>query len=213
VSFDLLAPWYGTLELMAFGDALQRCRIACLDEIDSPRMALLAGEGNGKFLSELLRRYPEVRVDYVDASGRMLRLARTRVRADLPSHADRVRFVHQDIKSWSVPEHRYDLLVTHFFLDCFPESALAEVIRKLTHAATVNATWLVADFRIPDDKLARLRARGWLRAMYLFFRVTTRIEANELIDPEPLLRAEEFDLARQHLFRGGMLKSELWRRS
>jgi hypothetical protein len=48
--------------------------------------------------------------------------------------------------------------------------------------------------------------------MYQFFRLTARIKATELIDPSPHLQANDFALARQHLFRGGMLKSELWRR-
>lgn len=212
MSFDRIAPWYRALEWTAFGNSLQRCRIACLDEIAPPRRALIAGEGNGRFLSELLRRWPATEIDCVDASGKMLELARERLEAKSVSQPNRVRFVRDDMKSWDCPEHRYDLVVTHFFLDCFPDSVLGQIIEKLAHAATADATWLVADFRIPGDGLARLRAQAWLKAMYLFFRVTTRIEAHELIDPDPMLRAERFNLTRQHLFRGGMLKSELWRR-
>jgi hypothetical protein len=33
-----------------------------------------------------------------------------------------------------------------------------------------------------------------------------------LIDPTPFLRDEGFALARQHSFRKGMLKSEMWRK-
>ena len=55
--------------------------------------------------------------------------------------------------------------------------------------------------------------RGWLAAMYLFFRVTARIEASELIDPTPFLQREGFVLARRHFFKKGMLTSEMWRRN
>lgn len=212
MSFDAIAPWYQVLEWIAFGDDLQRCRVASLREIAAPRRALVVGEGNGRFLCELLLAHPEIEVDCIDASQRMLQLARKRIEDELPGRSPSVRFLHQDIESWAPPERHYDLLVTHFFLDCFPEPALTEIIRKLVHAATEDANWLLGDFSIPRDGLARLRARCWLTAMYSLFRVTTRIQASALVDPTPFMRAEGFALIRQHLFRKGMLKSEMWRR-
>jgi ubiquinone/menaquinone biosynthesis C-methylase UbiE len=212
VSFDTLAPWYRTLEWIAFGDDLQRCRAACLGEIAAPYRALLVGEGNGRFLCELLRLHPRVEIDCLDASRRMLQLTRERIDRELPGQVARVRFLQQDIMSWTAPEHQYDLLVTHFFLDCFAEPALTGVIKKLARLATDDANWLLADFCHPPNRMTRLRTRGWLAAMYFFFRVTARIEANELIDPTPFMRAEGFALTRQYLFRKGILKSEIWRR-
>ena len=79
VSFDAVAPWYRMLETIAFGDALQRCRVACLGEIAVPRRALIVGEGNGRFLCALLQAHPGVEVVCVDASERMLQLARKRM--------------------------------------------------------------------------------------------------------------------------------------
>jgi ubiquinone/menaquinone biosynthesis C-methylase UbiE len=212
VSFDAVAPWYRTLERIAFGEDLQRCRVACLSEIAAPRRALIVGEGDGRFLVELLRVHPEVEVDCVDLSERMLQLARKRVGEQFGDSCGRVRLQCQDINSWSPPEREYDLVVTHFILDCFPASALVGIIKKLARAATHDATWLLADFSVPSEGIPRFHARAWLAAMYLFFRVTARIQATELIDPTPFLRAEGFSLAQQRLFRRGMLKSEIWRR-
>lgn len=209
MSFDAVAPWYRTLETIAFGNSLQRARVACLDEIGSPRRALIVGEGNGRFLVELLQANPTVEIDCVDASERMLWLTRQRLERD---DAERVQFFHRDLLSWTPPAARYDLIVTHFFLDCFPETELAEIVRKLSAAATPNATWLLADFCVPEQRLARLHARIWLAAMYRFFRFTAGIATNELADPSPLLKASGFTLERQHLFRSGMLKSERWRK-
>jgi ubiquinone/menaquinone biosynthesis C-methylase UbiE len=213
VSFDAVAPWYRALELIAFGNALQKCRVACLEEIRSPSRVLVAGEGNGRFLCELLRRDRGVQVDCIDASERMLQLARRRVQRELPDRADQVRFLHRDITSWLPPENAYDLLVTHFVLDCFPEAELAGAIKKFAAAAKSEAAWLLADFRLPDRGFARLHAQAWLAAMYQFFRLTARIQATELVDPTSHLQSAGFSLAHQHLFRRGMLKSELWRKS
>ena len=212
MSFDPLAPWYRTLEWIAFGDDLQRCRVACLGDIAAPRRALIIGEGNGRFLCELLRRHPGVEVDCVDASERMLQLARQRLERELPDRLEHVRFLRHDLTSWSPSERHYDLLVTHFFLDCFAELQLAAVVRKLAQAAIENANWLLADFCVPPKGVARFRARAWLAVMYRFFRLTARIDARQLVDPTPFLRDEGFALAREHSFRKGMLKSEMWRR-
>lgn len=212
MSFEALAPWYRTLEWIAFGEALQRCRVACLSEISSPRRALIVGEGNGRFLCELLRLHPRVEVDCIDASERMLELARKRVEDEVGDWKEQVSFQHRDLTSWRPPDHYYDLVVTHFVLDCFPEAALAGIITKLARASAADATWLLADFCIPQRGITRLHARLWLAAMYLFFRFTARIQASELIDPTPFLRAEGLVLAQQYWFRHGMLKSEIWRR-
>ena len=213
MSFDAVAPWYRALETIAFGSALQRCRVACLGEIRSPQQALIVGEGNGRFLSELLRAHPGVQVDCVDASERMLQLTRERLENARGDRAAQVRFLHREITTWVPPENAYDLIVTHFFLDCFPEPELAGVIRKLGSAAKPNAAWLLADFRLPAERFARLHAQAWLAVMYRFFRFTAQIPARELIDPTPVLEAAGFALARQYLFRHGLLKSELWSRN
>ncbi|MEY2508137.1 MAG: hypothetical protein QOH01_2466 [Verrucomicrobiota bacterium] len=211
MSFDAIAPWYRTLETVAFGNALQRARVACLDDIASARRALIVGEGNGRFLAALLKRQPLVKIDCVDGSERMLELARRHVLKTAPDEISRVAFLQHDVAAWT-PRDRYDLIVTHFFLDCFSTRKVGHIVAKLAQAATPNATWLLADFRVPDAGLARSHASAWLAVMYSFFRSFAGIEASELVDPSPFLRAEGFVLGRQHLFRFGMLKSELWRK-
>jgi ubiquinone/menaquinone biosynthesis C-methylase UbiE len=210
VSFDAIAPWYRALETVAFGNALQRARVAWLNEIGAPRRALIIGEGNGRFLSALLRTHPGVAVDCVDSSERMLALARQQIGEG--GTDPRVHLLHADIRSWTPPQATYDLIVTHFLLDCFAEDQVAEIVARISDAATANATWLLADFRHPSGSLARLHAQAWLFVMYRFFRFTARIEARKLIDPSPFVRRHGFVLEGQRLFRGGMVKSEMWRR-
>jgi hypothetical protein len=142
----------------------------------------------------------------------MLQLARKRLEREVPDRVQGVRFLQRDLTSWSPPEHHYDLVVTHFFLDCFAEAQLVAIVRKLAHAGTEDATWLLADFCVPSERGARLRAQTWLAIMYQFFRLTAGIQARKLIDPTPFPQAEGFVVARQHLFRKGILRSEMWRR-
>jgi trans-aconitate methyltransferase len=211
VSFDAIAPWYRTLETIAFGNSLQRARVACLDEIGSCQRALIAGEGNGRFLAALLQSQPLIRIDCIDSSQRMLDRARQNVLETNPNQLDQVAFHRCSIASWS-PNDRYDLIVTHFFLDCFRTREVGNIIAQLAQASAPGATWLLADFRIPPTAFARTHARVWLAVMYRFFHHVAGIDARELVDPSPFLRVEGFTLEQQHLFRHGMLKSELWRK-
>jgi len=161
VSFDAVAPWYRLLESIAFGNALQKARIACLDEIGSARRAFIVGEGNGRFLADVLQRYPLLRIDCLDSSERMLDLAQRHVLETTPDEIGRVTFIRDDVRSWT-PNDRYDLIVTHFFLDCFSTQQVGLIVAKLAQAAAPNATWLLADFRIPEGGFARAHAKAWL---------------------------------------------------
>ena len=209
MSFDLVAPHYCWLEKIAFGNALQRARTCWIDTIARPKRTLILGEGDGRFLCELVRVHPKIDVTCVDASEAMLQLARARFRRTHPESFSRVHFIREDILKWS-PRKSYDLLVTHFFLDCFPGRELQAVIAKLAGAAEPGAVWLIADFAIPRKRFARAHARVWLRMMYTFFRATAGIAAKELVDPIPYLEGYGFTRASENLSRGKMLRSDVY---
>jgi ubiquinone/menaquinone biosynthesis C-methylase UbiE len=209
VSFDRIATHYRWLETLTFGSTLQKARTRWIETIPPPQRALILGEGDGRFLCELLRVHPSVVVDCVDASPRMLDLAQKRLAGAL-SQA-KVRFLNENILSWS-PSGSYDLLVTNFVLDCFAEQELAAIIHKLVRAASVGAHLFLADFAIPQRSVFRIHAKSWLAVMYCFFRSTTGISAKELIDPTPELEKNGFRRLAQAHWRFGLVKSELWQR-
>ena len=206
MSFDRVAPHYRWLETLAFGSQLQAARLTFVRQIEPPRRVLIAGEGDGRFLADLVRLYPGAEIDCVEASARMISLARQRI------GAASVNFIHADIRDLPLAADRYDLIVTHFFLDCFSGPALHETVRKLAGAATVHAEWLLADFHLPAAGWRRQKARLWLGAMYGFFRLTSDLETQRLEDPSPFLEAAGFACLEQHLARFRMIKSEHWRR-
>jgi SAM-dependent methyltransferase len=104
VNFDLVAPHYRLLESIAFGNALQSARTCWIQQIPRPRRALIVGEGNGRFLCELLRAHPKIDIDCVEASGRMVALARARVRRLCAESLSTVRFFCLDVLDWSSPD-------------------------------------------------------------------------------------------------------------
>jgi SAM-dependent methyltransferase len=211
MSFDVLAPHYRWLELVLAGNKLQRCRTAFLNESFEPNRILILGEGNGRFLLECSRRFTSSDITCVDASAKMLNLARQRLLTENLS-VDRVEFFQADALSWVPPKSSFDLLVTNFFLDCFRPEQLERIISALGDSAKSHATWWLADFRIPTTGIARLRAFLIHRLMYFFFRVVTRLPAGRLTPPDPFLQAQGFVLRRRLIHEWGLLHADEWKR-
>jgi ubiquinone/menaquinone biosynthesis C-methylase UbiE len=209
MSFDALAPHYGWMEFVLAGGKLQRCRTAFLDRATCARNVLILGEGHGRFLVECRRRLPTARITCVDASQRMLAVARARLHQSGLT-AESVTFIQSDVLSWNGPEAEMDLLVTHFFLDCFRADQLQHIVAKLARAARPGARWLLADFQLPAAGLSRLRARLILKTMYAFFRVATRLPASRLTPPDANLQRGGFVLRDRRESEWGLLRSDYW---
>lgn len=210
-NFDALAPAYQALEYVTFGGLLHECRTAHLERLCDCRRALVLGDGDGRFLAELLRANPAVEVDSLDISAGMIALARRRVAA-IPGGAARVRFTVADARTDPLSANGYDLVVTNFFLDCFRPKELVTVVRRVADACAPTALWVDGDFRVPSSRWARLGARGLLAAMYGFFGLATRLPARHLTDPAPLLAAEGFALVEEVSRLRGFLSARLWMR-
>ncbi len=209
---DLIAPHYQALEYVSFGKSLERRRVAFLSAVRSSRNAILCGGGDGRFLARLLRANCVVRVDYVDLSPRMTELAERRIAGMGRSFRARVRFHMADLKSFDPPESAYDLVVTHFFLDCFTDGEVAELASRLASWSTPQAQWIVSEFQEGRGRFARCWTRLVVRALYAAFRVTANLQVNRLPRYEEALAASGFRLQRREQALGGLLRSSLWKR-
>ena len=194
---DRIARWYRWFEYAGFGRALERRREAFLGDVANARRVLALGDGDGRALAALLAAAPQACVDYIDISARMLVLARER------SGREHVNYRCEDARVAPLPTAEYDLIVTHFFLDCFDETDLEPLIARLADAATPQARWLISEFR----------GNGWLvRALYFFFRIATDLRTRRLVDHHPLLNRHGFRLVRYQTAWRELLASELWER-
>jgi SAM-dependent methyltransferase len=207
-NFNLIARPYRGLEYLTLGKALERCRTHYLSRLRDCRHALVLGDGDGRFLAQLLVHNPHLEADAVDTSATMLELLRQRSEAGTADANTRLRTHHSNAMTFTLAGP-YDLVVTHFFLDCLTQAELNSLVARVASTLAPGALWLVSDFRIPDGSM-RLPARALVRGLYFAFRVLTGLRTTALPDhATPLTRSGLRRIARQHSF-AGLLTTELW---
>jgi ubiquinone/menaquinone biosynthesis C-methylase UbiE len=204
-----IARWYGTLEYLSFGFALLNCRCRQLDTCRDAEKVLMLGEGDGRFLRRFLLVNPTAEVDYVDGSERMMRIARERLS---PSQRRRVRFHYADALMF-VPNAGYDLIVTHFFLDCLSPEETEKLAKRLACASASNARWIVSEFETPRSGWRRLRARLWISSLYLAFRWLTGLHVSKIPDYRGALTQGSFRLRAENTSSAGLLTSQVWEKT
>jgi ubiquinone/menaquinone biosynthesis C-methylase UbiE len=210
---DGLALHYQTLEYLSLGRQLERSRFTFLGEFADCHQALICGGGDGRFLARLLRVNARVRVEFVEVSARMLEIAERRVAGMGGRYRERVRFHRGDLRQFRPETSGYDLIVTNFFLDCFSDVEVQEMVSRLAGWAAPQARWMVSEFRYADSAAGRAWTNAVVRGLYLAFRVTTGLRVTRL--PNYAGALSEAGFARQWEVRalGGLLQSSLWRSS
>jgi SAM-dependent methyltransferase len=204
-SFDPVARPYRWLEYFSFGPWLARCRCAQLAHLTQARHALILGDGDGRFLAHLLAINPNLTADVVDSSPAMLRLLAQRTRRS----NQRVRLHTVDALQWT-PTEPYDLIVSHFFLDCFFAEELEQLFDRILPHALPGAQWVVSEFAIPRNPLAAFFARAVIGLLYGVFALLTGLRVRKLPDYATALRRRGLLLIHDRRYLAGLLCSQLW---
>ena len=203
---DPIARVYRWCEYAAFGRELERRRTRYLADVAQAHKALVLGDGDGRFAAQLLAAAPKVQVELVDSSQAMLDLASKRAKST------RVNYRHSDARLIFPLSHQYDLIATHFFLDCFDSQDLQKLVPQIALAAQPGAVWLISEFRQPAHGWRAVWAWLWLRLLYFLFAWTTGLKVRDLTNHRPLLEASGFKLEQAEEVWFGLLASELWRK-
>jgi ubiquinone/menaquinone biosynthesis C-methylase UbiE len=210
-NFDRVARIYRWAEYLSLGPLLIRTRNHFLPQLTACRRALVLGDGDGRFLARLLAQNPDLHAFAVDTSARMLHLLRERCLRTAP-HASERLCTDQASALEITPSPDTDLIVTHFFLDCLPQSEVEALAQCIAAQVPAGALWLLSDFAIPAVPLLRPLAALYIRALYLAFRVLTGLRTTRLPDPQTALARAGFQRIGSHTLLCGLLYTELWQR-
>lgn len=216
--FDRIAGIYRWAEGALFGSALQQCRTHelwnPLWDSAPPGKILLVGDGDGRFLVQLAQRFPNSEIVFMDISPKMVALAQARLAQLQQSTSEpvaSVRFFVGNALLWRGPTREYDLLITHFFMDCFSKNTLELLIPTLTRSLKPSAHWWITDFHVPARGWKKWRSLFWTWALYQIFRPITQIEASRIVPLQPLLTRNGLRSVSETLLQKDLLTSMIWK--
>ncbi|HEY9139129.1 MAG TPA: class I SAM-dependent methyltransferase [Terriglobus sp.] len=211
--FDRLARPYRWMEYLSFGRALERCRFHFLPQLHTTQRALLLGDGDGRFTAALLQQAPQTQAIAIDGSEGMLRALRQRCEA---VHAGKrlttiCTLLNEGLPA-AVQTEQFDLIATHFFLDCLSGSEVEHIVHDAMVSTTDNARWVISEFNLPRRGAMWLPSRIVVRLLYLAFRILTGLCTQHLPPYANILRLYGWHLSEQQTRLGGLLVSQLWQR-
>jgi ubiquinone/menaquinone biosynthesis C-methylase UbiE len=207
--FDRVARIYRAMEYLSFGPLLERCRFFHLPRLGAAQRALVMGDGDGRFIARLLAEHEDMRADAVDLSPAMLGLLRGRVVAR--GALGRLTVACADARAFTPPARNYNLVVTHFFLDCLTTEEAAQLIARVRPRLAPGAVWLVSEFAVPPQgHLRRRLAQSLIASLYAAFRLLTGLRVRSIPAWRDLLGQAGFAPVAAHAWLGGILVSELW---
>lgn len=203
MTFNYIAKLYRYCEWLVFGSKLQKTRCALLPDLeqwlDADSKVLLLADGDGRFLEQFITLYPDVEVDFVEHSSAMMSLAQKRV-----GEQHKIHWHCSDARDWQ--GDGYDLVISHFFLDCFTAEELNTLVPHLVKQMRPKACWLISDF----SSTPGLWAKALISIMYLFFKIVTRLCTHSLIDPAPILEQNGLECLKESRFMGKLTYSKVW---
>ena len=211
-NFDRIATIYRWAEYPSLGPLLQRTRTRLLDQLGNPRHALVLGDGDGRFLEQLLLRYPQCTAVAVDISAAMLDKLRRRCLRSVPNASARLTTLQRSALEIEIPpdpERKPDLVVTHFLLDCFSQPDVDLLVASIASQLAPGALWLVSDFALPANALVRPFARLYIASLYAAFRLLTGLRVRQLPDPQSALHRAGMRRITRRTLLGGLLYTEL----
>jgi len=210
-NFDYIAPFYDRLVQLVFGEELLRIQKRFLSDIPKTSHILIVGGGTGQILIEVLKKVPNAKVCYLEASEKMINYSLERLKTERPSAMNQVLFRHS-INLPMLPTASFDVIITPFVLDLFEKQTLEGVFKKLDQALSNKGIWIWTDFVIPQGKF-KWPAWMLIQSMYLFFRIVAGISAKKLPDIHSLFRTHQYRLLHREIALKGIVESRVYRRN
>ena len=205
-NFDRVAFVYDRLAKLIFGRSTHAAQDCFLEEVPLSASVLILGGGSGRVLTELLSRKPAAKITYLEASQAMVDLTKERL-MDWPEA--KVKLIKGTEQYLTKDHYQFDVVITQFVLDVYKPKQLEQAITLLDKCLKPNGKWIFADFRLSAHWYHRWWQWLLVKTMYIFFSITTNIEANCLLDFSSHLLAIGWKSKKSKKFYSGMIIAEV----
>ncbi|WP_090555707.1 class I SAM-dependent methyltransferase [Pedobacter hartonius] len=206
-NYDPIARYYDVLSRLVFFRAQLSAQIEQLICIPANGTILIAGGGTGWVLEEIAKIHPSgLRITYVEISAKMLDLSKKR---DVKSN--QVSYIHAAAEDFKIGTD-YDVIITAFLFDNFRAEKIGLVFGRFHAALKSGGLWLFSDFYYNAGS-GKHWQRYLLKAMYLFFKRISRIEARDLINTEHCFEEALYLPLKTAYYYSGFIKSVVYQKS
>jgi ubiquinone/menaquinone biosynthesis C-methylase UbiE len=171
-NYNKIAGVYDLISRAVYGKALVNAQVCLLKYIPANSRVLIVGGGTGWILEEIAQIHSGLTIDYVESSQKMIALSEKKDHG-----TNHINFINLPAEDY-ITEERYDVILTPFFFDNFKVDKIQVIFDQLNNLLKKNGIWLYVDFI--DN--GRIWQKLFLKTMYLFFRITTGIETQKLIN-------------------------------
>ena len=199
-SFDRISRVYDLLTFIIFFGRIKKANTDLVPFVKAKANILVIGGGSGTVLTRFDK---NSRIDYVDDSINMIRIAKRRKIKVF------VRFHHMKFEDYQT-EIKYDAVICPFFLDLYSEDQLNSIIEKINNHCRDDAILWVSDFN-PSSNY-RFFSRIIYHMMKLFYSVTLGYRFNKLADIRTKLAENNWKSLTTRFYYSDMIFSTICKR-
>ena len=181
-NYDRIAGYYDLISRIVFGNKLVEAQVCLFPHIPADSRVLIVGGGTGWLLEEIAKVHQQgLIIEYIDSSAKMIAISKKRNHG-----ANEINFINLAAENYNT-DKKFDIILTPFFFDNFQAAKIKNLFAKFDSFLKNDGLWLYVDF-VYDKNNSRLWQKTLLKLMYFFFRVTSRIETQELVNMQPFFR-------------------------
>lgn len=199
-NYNILAPIYDFITNLVFRGKVLKAQKEILSILPQSGNLLFIGGGTGKTLKAIEQLRPQLSITYIDPSSEMIRSSKKQ------STLKTTRFIQGTEKD--IPNEKFDVVCTFFFLDLFNALELKEVFNKLNSHLNEEGLWLYADFNVAQNWWQK----GIEFAMFQFLKLTTNITTNRIEDYSKHFRPGYFDLQSKNNYFGNYISNAVYKK-
>lgn len=204
-NYNSIARFYDVISRIVYQKSIVKAQVFLIQFIADNDKVLIVGGGTGWILEEISKLNKQnISVVYVEKSAAMIALAKKRNYKNIHLH-----FIEQGIEDYNSSQ-TFNIIITPFLFDNFVKEKIDFVFKQLNLLLPQNGIWLYADF-VNDKQNKKIWQQLLLKTMYLFFRITAKIETQELVNMRPYF-AGTYQLLSQQFFYSGFIQAIAFRK-
>jgi len=208
--FDRITAVYDIVVSISSFNRINKSQLAFLSHLSTQKTGLILGGGTGYFLQKVLDQNKEIHITYVDASAKMIELAKKRIKEKRPNSLHRVTFTCLGAEDFEW--QTYDLIVCNYFLDLFDNAFVQMMAEKFKQNLNTKGLLYVTDFNISETNgFIKWSTQMGLKVLYLLFRWTTQLQTKQLPETEILLKEQCFSSTHSKYYLNGILACRLYK--